>query len=155
MNCIGVIMDEIKSILYPTDFSDCSAAALPHAKFLAGQLGVPLHVLYVQEEEYSEANHEVLLHRLQHYLEERGIDPKTHSVSVKFGSAVEEILKAAEESYAGIIVMGTHGRSGLSTVFLGSVTNQVIKSAPCPVYVVRKDMTKTERRAAGRSAVTV
>ena len=65
-------MDEIKSILYPTDFSDCSAAALPHAKFLAGQLGVPLHVLYVQEEEHSQANHEVLLHRLQHYLEERG-----------------------------------------------------------------------------------
>ncbi|MDA0838578.1 MAG: universal stress protein [Planctomycetota bacterium] len=144
---------KISSILYPTDFSESSGAALPHAKFLAEQLGVPLHVVYVQEGDHSQANYQVLLHRLQRYLEEHEVDPKTNSATVRYGSAADEILEAAREAYAGLIVMGTHGRSGLTSVFLGSVTQQVMKNAPCPVYVVRTEMRETKHKAADRRAV--
>jgi nucleotide-binding universal stress UspA family protein len=53
------------------------------------------------------------------------------------GDVVPSILTAADEIQAGIIAMGTHGRSGLERFLLGSVAEQVIRSAPCPVIVVR------------------
>ncbi|MBI1848579.1 MAG: universal stress protein, partial [Candidatus Rokubacteria bacterium] len=57
----------------------------------------------------------------------------------------EEIVKAAREEHAGYIVMGTHGRGGVGRFMLGSVADRVIRSAACPVVVVRPRATRRRR----------
>ena len=57
---------------------------------------------------------------------------------VRTGSAHEEIVNLATDERAELVVMGTHGRTGLNRVLLGSVTDRVIRFAPCPVLTVRK-----------------
>ena len=55
----------------------------------------------------------------------------------RFGSPYQEILNVAQEKGVDLIVMGTHGRSGIAHFLIGSVTEKVIRTAPCPVLVVR------------------
>jgi len=97
-----------------------------------------LHILYVSEgKEDEHTTEEVLEHRLRNYVDSHDLGGMVHSTLVRFGSPVEEILNAVEECGACLIVMATHGRTGLSHVFLGSVTEKILRKATCPVYVVR------------------
>jgi len=130
---------DIASILVPTDFSPCcTRAAIPHARHLAERLRVPLDILYVSEDKEDEhTTEEVLEHRLRTYVESHGLGGMVRNTLVRFGAPVEQILNVVEECGSCLIVMATHGRTGLSHVFLGSVTEKVLRQAPCPVYVVR------------------
>ncbi len=149
-------MNPIKRILVPTDFSDCSRDALDYALSLADRLGAEVHLIHVFERPvYFEVgvSHSLQLgHNVNEWIrdlkaeatkqldalaaEVRGRRPGTQA-SVREGTAVEEILKAAKESSADMIVLGTHGRTGLPHVVLGSVAERVVRMAPCPVLTVR------------------
>jgi len=139
-------------ILHPTDFSECAAqaeaVAIDLARKLDGDLVLvqvlveaPLysegfisrrqvHSVYDAQRKWSEDALEVRATKLR----QSGI--KT-SWRVQMGAPHEEIVRTAEEEGAGMIVMGTHGRSGLNRVLLGSVTERVIRLARCPVLTVR------------------
>jgi nucleotide-binding universal stress UspA family protein len=149
-------MTSIKRILVATDFSDCSRAAIDHALAFAEQLGAAVHVVHVFEHpvyfEVGVAHSLQLRHNVDEWIRElkkdatkqldalaaevRGRNPGTQ-VSLREGLPVDEILKAAKEVSADLIVLGTHGRTGLPHVVLGSVAERVVRGAPCPVLTVR------------------
>jgi nucleotide-binding universal stress UspA family protein len=140
-------------ILHPTDFSECAtqaeAVATDLTRKLDGELVLvqvlveaPLYsegfisrrqvrTVYDAQRKWSEEALEARAERLR----QSGI--KT-SWRVQVGAPFEEIVRTAEEERAGMIVMGTHGRSGLNRALLGSVAERVIRLAPCPVLTVRQ-----------------
>jgi nucleotide-binding universal stress UspA family protein len=136
----------IHEILYPTDFSECGRYAGSYAAMLARTFDASLHILHVpfagfplRKGEWADASSGELVRsglvhaeRLLHEAEFRGLQVRT---SVMEGLIEEEIWKAAEQ--ADLIVMGTHGRTGLSRIMLGSVAEKVVGTARCPVLVVK------------------
>lgn len=145
----------IKKILCPVDFSECSLDALRHSIELAQHLGAELHVLHVYEvHHYVRPDLTIWTYTgetrpLTELAKEQAIGDmdnlaKSHAeVDLEIGWHVEEgdpIETIVEESNAGrydMIVMGTHGRTGLSHLLLGSVAERVVRSASCPVLTYR------------------
>jgi nucleotide-binding universal stress UspA family protein len=64
-------------------------------------------------------------------------DPRSATVKVTVGKPAEEILQVARDEAVDLIVMGTHGRTGLRHVLLGSIAETVVRTAPCPVLTVK------------------
>jgi len=142
----------IRTILHPTDFSEPSESAFALASTLARDCQarliilhvVPLPALSADEEYVTPDSEEDLafaleqLHRLE--LEE---DIQADS-RLEHGAAATKILQVAEESNADLIVMGTQGRSALSRLLLGSVAEQVMRGAPCPVVTVKMPVAEPE-----------
>jgi nucleotide-binding universal stress UspA family protein len=135
----------IHTILHPTDFSENCDHALQMAAALARDYGAQLVVLHVQSipvavygygegvlPPATEARDE-LWEKLQM------INPPGVSVGHRLaeGNAVEEILRTANEVHADLIVMGTHGRRGLTRLLMGSVAELVVRRALCPVLTMR------------------
>jgi nucleotide-binding universal stress UspA family protein len=134
-------MSTIPIILHPTDFSEPAGRALKLAGFLAHREGARLLVLHVGNPLTEAAN--VMLDdsapdRQRQRLEQLRIEvPGVPFESrLAFGSAAAEILKTAQETGCGMVVMGTRGRTGLGRLFMGSVAEQVVRNAPCPVVTV-------------------
>jgi nucleotide-binding universal stress UspA family protein len=142
-----------RPILHPTDFSPASRPASRKAMDLAARLEVPLlvvHVVsppalllgeaymppqvYIDMERALKTDAQNRLDRLVAAAETKGIRV---AGLVLEGSAAEEIVGAAKSKQAEMIVMGTHGRTGLKGLLLGSVTWRVLASASCPVLAVR------------------
>jgi nucleotide-binding universal stress UspA family protein len=141
-------------ILVPTDFGAASDAALECAKELARRFNSRLHVLHVVEDPvatgvwtpdvYIGASAE-LRDRLLHDANERLAAVLTEAERTEFraltevrtGGAADTIGEFAREKTIDLIVMGTHGRRGLSHMFLGSVAERMVRTAPCPVLTVR------------------
>lgn len=146
-------MIEIKTILVPIDFSDASAAALRFARALAEAFGSTLHLLHVVQDPYvqpwaAEAFGVSLAGVLERWeqdalgqLENLVPEPerRAHPVhcATRVGHPFVEILACAAEQKADLIVMGTHGRGPVAHMLLGSVTEKVVRKAPCPVMTVR------------------
>jgi nucleotide-binding universal stress UspA family protein len=147
----------IRHILVPTDFSDGSRRALETALDLAHDTGARVTLLHVHHVPASVFPDVILPmtpelmrdversvdHVLEHLVEEarqHGVEADFHTV---FGTTHLEICKSAEDVGADLIVIGTHGRSGLSHVLLGSVAEKVVRKAPCPVLTVRPQMHST------------
>jgi universal stress protein A len=142
-----------KPVLFATDFSRLSLVAFPHAVEAAKQYKtelVILHVLpapvtgdalqYAPAMMYAEMKSAVLLRTRKELgrLVERARRAKVRARSrIAEGLAHEEIVRAAKGLRAGLIVIATHGRSGLSRMLLGSVAMQVIGGASCPVLTIR------------------
>ncbi len=140
-------------ILFPTDFSEHAAAAWPYATGLARNSGAVLHLLHVVAPPPVAASPdgtalvpgdlvEDLLAQARAWLDERaeaarglGIEVRRHAT---VGAASSEIVAYAREQAVGLIAMGTTGRTGLAHVFLGSVTERVVRQAACPVLAVRR-----------------
>jgi nucleotide-binding universal stress UspA family protein len=139
-------------ILIPLDGSDLAEEALGAAVPLARAFGAPVILLGVLDltagmyDVYSEAFSpvdlraqletflEAALARAQAAVEREGLSA---SHTLRVGVPPEEIAALAQEEGVDLIVMTTHGRKGLSHVLLGSVAERVIRTAPCPVLVVR------------------
>ncbi len=154
-------MTAITRILYPTDFSEPEAAALAPATTLARLFHaevIPLHVvepLPVPAEGYfptgawpaymDETRREAVdqLDRLAGALKAEGVVATSRLAA---GPVVSRILNAAKEESADLIAMGTHGRTGLSSVLLGSVADKVVRLATCPVLTVRNPAMSPEER---------
>ena len=142
-----------RRILHPSDFSRASGAAFRKAVEMAkasrGELMV-VHVLnpvvpvagdgYISPKMYEEiaassrAWAQKQLDKLATKARASGVRAKG---SVLEGSAHDQIARFARSKHADLIVMGTHGRSGLAKLFLGSVAGRVVAAAPCPVLTVR------------------
>jgi universal stress protein A len=146
-----------KVILVPTDFSTASDAAVPHAEALARQSGAELVILHVEEPPLAygtgelyygipEPNSELIGRMLEAVKPADPAVPFRHRLAM--GDPAGEIIKAAGEEEAEMIVMGTHGRTGLFRALMGSVAEAVVRRAPCPVLVHR---TEAAAPATGRA----
>jgi nucleotide-binding universal stress UspA family protein len=146
-------MSRFRRILHPTDFSRASTAAFKRAVTLAkkdrGEL-VLVHALAppipIAGEGYIPPNvYENLEDSARKYAEKRlaALQAKARGAGVKTstllleGAAHEQIVRAAKSKKADLIVIGTHGRTGLAKLFLGSVASRVVTAATCPVLTVR------------------
>ena len=137
-------------ILVPTDGSDASELAIEHAIDMARTYDARLHALYVVDTgAYStlDAGAEMLLDSLEeegeaavNRVEERADDAGVSaSTEVTAGTPHRAILDYAEDHDVDLIVMGTHGRTGLDRYLLGSVTERVVRTADVPVLTVRME----------------
>lgn len=137
-----------RRILVPTDFSETSEVAVREGVALARTFGANLILLYVGDGPASEASTEFPLgidadlqdaerERMLQILAPFDRETLRPEFVVCAGSAAQEIVRCAEEREVDVIVMGTHGRSGVRHMLLGSVAERVIRTAPCPVLVVR------------------
>jgi nucleotide-binding universal stress UspA family protein len=136
----------IQTVLHPTDFSERSQYGFQLACSLARDYGARLIVLHVAEPPMAIAGEGVLmlpptvdLEPLRERLQQlRPGDPK---IPVEHrlvqGDAATEILQAAEATKCDLIVMGTHGRTGLGRLLMGSVAEQVVRRASCPVLTAK------------------
>jgi nucleotide-binding universal stress UspA family protein len=143
----------IKTILHPTDFSERSDYAFRLACALARDHGARVIVLHVAElpiPAYGEASAPVALIQISMEAEkeclERIVAPQGVKIERRLveGAAATEILRAAEEMKADLIVLGTHGRTGINRFLLGSVAEQVVRKARCPVLSVKTPFPTTE-----------
>jgi nucleotide-binding universal stress UspA family protein len=138
-----------KHVLVATDFSPCSSAAVEYAVDIASRCGAALTATHAFELPYSyfptkpsvgevvvaaEDAAEVQLARLLASI--RGRVPQATSV-VRRGAPWEQILEVARERGADLIVVGSHGRTGMPRLMLGSVAEKVVRLAPVPVLTVR------------------
>jgi nucleotide-binding universal stress UspA family protein len=142
-----------RRILLPSDFSGCSAEAARAARRLAEIFGARLIVLHVLDEPAAldpmfrgEVPLEMLRGRMEQYAREameafvaaglRGME----NVETRIASGVpyREILREARETGADLIVIGTHGRTGVEHVIFGSTAEKVVRMAPCPVLTIRE-----------------
>jgi nucleotide-binding universal stress UspA family protein len=144
-------MISLKTILVPTDFSECSEAALKYARAMAASFGASLHLLHVVQDPYTqpwaaEAFPAPLGDMLEQWetqararLGEAVPDAERGAVTTatRVGSPFYEIIRYAEEQKVDLIVIGTHGRGPIGHMLLGSVTEKVVRKAPCPVLTVR------------------
>lgn len=153
-------MTPLQTILYPTDFSACSEAAIPMARALAKDQGARLVLLHVAPIEIIPDGAYVVPLDLGAYREAiddlrrrlEGPDLKLSvEVDVRQGDAVDEVLKAADDWRANLIVMGTHGRTGLGRLVLGSVAEAVMRHAKCPVLTIKNPAQQEPAHAQGRA----
>src|SRR5262245_39478873 len=131
-------MVPIKKILYPTDFSSYSNQAYFHAVGLAEIHQASLTVVYVYNPA-AEANNGHGRDYWRSQLEQ--IRPANPDIPVHHafleGDPATEIARYCHDAAIDLIVIGTHGRTGLERLLMGSVTEQVLRAAPCSVFVVK------------------
>jgi len=155
-------MLNLKKILYPTDFSEYSLAALPYAVSLARQNDAELYCLHVVEmpqEEYLTSEYMVPLEvphvpedkiirtaraRMERFAAENLFEIAKVTSRVLVGVPFVEIIRYAREQSIDLIVIGTHGHSALAAMLLGTVAEKVVRKAPCPVLTVRHPHHKFE-----------
>ena len=147
-------MKRIRRILHATDYSQASERALQEAVDFAKQNDAELLVLhviqpvvpyvagedigaaelYVKLEESTKQEARRSMNKLMQRLERLGVKAKTLLLR---GIPADQIVKAAKNRKADMIVIGTHGRTGLTKLFMGSVASRVISTAQSPVLTVR------------------
>jgi nucleotide-binding universal stress UspA family protein len=148
----------IRSILIPVDFSAGAELALRHGLTLAREYGATAHVLYVYDPPWTRnsAYHAPPAHVTEElrYRAERtlGLDIARHHglplhvhPAVRVGDPYAEIVQYAGEIRAGLIVVGTHSRHTIGRQLLGSVTQKVLRRAPCPILTVQDETVRVER----------
>jgi nucleotide-binding universal stress UspA family protein len=145
---------DIKRILLPTDFSSYSATATKYACELVTKFGAELHLLHTLEVHLTSTPGFGMGLALPQYVHESRaaaekaltsvLDPQW-AVGRKVVHAVVEgspkvaIVRYARTQQIDLIVLATHGRSGLAHVIIGSVAESVVRTAPCPVLTVRPE----------------
>ena len=144
----------IRKILLPTDFSKYSAAATAHACELATKFDAELHILHTLETHLVSTPEFGMGLDLPKYVSESraaaakslaGVLDPTWAAgrrviqAVVEGSPKTEIIRYARDHDIDLIVLSTHGRTGLAHVLMGSVAESVVRTAPCPVLTVRPE----------------
>ena len=139
----------MKTLLVPHDFSACSSAAADQAAVLAMGLGAQLELLHIRNyemvpEEQANGEYNFQLQESDRHILEGEVSrlKEAHpgldlNVEVVFGTPVEQIIERAETEGIDMIVMGTHGRRGITHLVLGSVAEKVVQLAKQPVVVVK------------------
>jgi nucleotide-binding universal stress UspA family protein len=140
----------LKRILVPTDLSDCSLDALEYAAVVARQSKASVELLHVLEPVYygldftfeHAGEREKKRKHIAQALEDLSADFSKAGIIIKTcirgGMPSDTILEYVQTSASDLIIMGTHGRRGLSHLVTGSVTEAVLRRGPCPVLAVRK-----------------
>lgn len=145
-------MKKIDKILFATDFSESSDHAFEYARTMASSFNARLIVIHVinepvdlrgfyvphisfdKLEEEIRQGAEKMMHK---FCESRLADFANYESLVISGIPYEEILKKADAENASLIIMGTHGRTGLDHVLFGSTAEKVVRKSRCPVLTVR------------------
>ena len=146
-------MIDLHRILVPTDFGKSSENAVKYAAAFAEKFGAELCVLHVVQDlalfipeavlitpmltppiEQFKAAAQAALDKVVKDMNLTGLNVQTE---IAEGVPFAEIIRAAREKNVDLIVMGTHGHTGLAHVLLGSVAEKVVRTAPCPVLTVR------------------
>lgn len=146
-------MTPFRSILFPTDFSACAGHAEEYAFAIAQNSKVPLHIVHVTEMTKFYAagldlpgaavanTIESITEQARYDLEQaaesarlKGIEVQTHLVS---GGPHNEVVRLAEDLGCGLIVIGTHGRSGFNKLVFGSVCEKVVRHSHVPVLTIK------------------
>ena len=136
-------MTLLKKILAPTDFSELSGAGVRYACQLAKEVGaqvIVMNVIVLDESNTTgkgeiEAHSDQLTEFVAKTVPHRGADLKVREVVVA-GQPYSAIVDCAENEHVDLVVMSSHGRSGLSRMLIGSVTDRLLRAAKCPVLVV-------------------
>ncbi len=142
---------EIKKIVCPTDFSETSGKAVEYALFLAKAHQAELILLHVVDHLQGFDHYEILAltpMEIAKKMDKRATESLDELVNrikgsvavdkaVQHGKTSVEICEAAKAAQADLIVIGSHGRTGLTHVLIGSVAETVVRHADCPVLVVR------------------
>lgn len=137
-------MISLKHVLVAIDFSPPAEAALTYGRALAEHHGATLHVLHVLENSFLNATvvdptrlEAAALRRMRERLTDRGRVTARATVD-RSGAPADAIVTYARLHDIDLIVTGTHGRTGMAHVLMGSVAEQVVRTAPCPVLTVRQ-----------------
>jgi nucleotide-binding universal stress UspA family protein len=140
----------INKILFPTDFSDRAMNAFHMASALARDHRAALTVLHVREmpalpfAEFGAVPPPALPSREELMAKLAKFELPDEGIAVEFviadGEPGEEIVRVAKEHRCDLIVMGTHGRTGLSRLLMGSVAERVMRRAPCPVLTLKANL---------------
>lgn len=144
-------MPQFRRIVHPTDFSERSETAWTYADALAAKFGAELHLVHVMQEPVAvlpessiavaapAANLPELIDAAEQGLKRyQAAEPgRIANRIVLHGPSAEEIVRYAKDCNADLIVIGTHGRTGLAHVLLGSVAEKIVRKAPCAVLTVR------------------
>src|SRR5262245_17944182 len=136
-----------KKILVPVDFSECSEVALDWATVLARDTGAALVIIHVETVPLTTGGGEYiyaipepptqeLLERLNKVLPKDPNIPVIHRLLA--GDAADAIIRTADSENVDMIVMGTHGRRGITRLLMGSVAEAVVRRASCPVLTVKQ-----------------
>lgn len=145
---------QMKKILFPTDFSHTGDAALALATSMARDTGATLLIVHVEEPPMAygggemyyglpEPNTETLKSMLAEVKPSDPNVPCEHRLIT--GHPASALVQLAESEDADLIVMGTHGRSGLGRLLMGSVSEAVVRKAPCPVLTYKERSKKAEK----------
>ncbi len=162
----------IRNILVPTDFSAASQEAVRYAYDLATRIGATLHIVHVLEnpfapgafmEMYSPPPAEYFTdierraeEKLRAGLTEAERQASRAVLTTRLGVPSAEILdRLEEEPKIDLVVMATHGRGGVARLVMGSVTDKIIRAAPCPVLTLREHPQTAGTRIENAAAVTV
>ena len=155
----GTARLKFNRILVPVDFSGSAVEALAYAVALAKNMGAKIILLHVVEPVYAGA--EPGMGCMPQQTEAQGIAARKlmrdiagglipkglfDKAVLRMGSPYHEITTAASVLKAGLIVITTHGRTGLSHVLMGSTAERVVRHAPCPVLTVRRAEGHASRR---------
>lgn len=141
----------LKQILVPVDFSSCSLKALRYAVAFARQFKAAITLLYVVQPYYLpgdltggldyaalEKEIEENSERELDSLANREVGKKAPwKILLRMGRPVDQITRVADEQNVDLIIISTHGHTGLKHVMLGSTAENVVRHAPCPVLTVR------------------
>lgn len=142
----------IRRILVPIDFSVHSKNALKYAVPMAGQFHAALHLVYVVEPTIYPADlgfGQVVLPRVEEELRQKGAEELQALIEREIGGTVpatfavrtgnphHEILAEAEEQTVDLIIVATHGHSGVEHMLFGSTADRIVHHAPCPVLTIR------------------
>ena len=141
----------IGKILVPVDFSEHSQKALHYALAFASQFGAEVTLVHIVEQmvypgdwmypplavtDFATEKREQMIGRLRAL--DAGSGVKTHHL-VRLGRAWQEVVEIAREQKTDLIILATHGYTGIKHVLLGSVAEKILRHAPCPVLSVRAD----------------
>jgi nucleotide-binding universal stress UspA family protein len=154
-------MIPIKTILHPTDFSDHSECALWLTDTLAREHGARVILLHVLPppvsygEVIARAGPDGYKDQLWRVLEDLKPPNRAAAYETRLadGDAAHKIVEVPQEEKVNLIVMGTHGRTGLRRVVLGSVAEHVLRHSPCPVLTIKGPLPATRVEPAASETV--
>ena len=147
---------DIKKLLVPTDFSEANNAALEYASHLASETGAMLYIVHADDMEEAAAIMAKSGHPYPFWQDEpshreghvklKKVIPTLGNVKCRHrylkGTPTAEIVSFAERNNVDLIVMASHGLTGLSRLLMGSTAEGVMRRAPCPVLIVKQPSTE-------------
>jgi universal stress protein A len=143
---------QVKRILFPTDFSEGALQALPYAVDMARTHGAKLYIMHVLYDIASASGLHIphtsvdmmykemeasAIRELEQFGWDKREDLKDVEYKVIRGVPYEEILKFIKEKNIDLLVIGTHGRTGIDRVIFGSTAQRVVRHSPCPVLTIK------------------
>lgn len=141
----------VRRILVPVDFSDASDVAVDHAREIALTYGAELNLLHVVEQPFYPSAYGIdsvtfptqeVVDRVEKQLGEMArteIGYEHVMVEATVGDPADEILSYVDDNESDLVVIATHGRTGLDRILLGSVAERVLRQSPSPVFVAKPD----------------